>query len=88
MATSRIQAQAKQDLRLVRGSSREASLRLLAAERSEEVFPILLEEIVRLGFPRALILEVDFDSGEIKPTASLNCEKHTLQRFRTSLWDS
>jgi signal transduction histidine kinase len=88
MATSRIQAQGKPELKLVRGSSREASLRLLAAERSEEVFPILLEEIVHLGFPRALILEVDFDSGEIKPTASLNCEKHTLQRFRTSLWAS
>src|SRR5579862_8164121 len=88
MATSRIQAQGKPELKLVRGSSREASLRLLAAERSEEVFPILLEEVVHLGFPRALILEVDFDSGEIKPTASLNCEKHTLQRFRTSLWAS
>jgi signal transduction histidine kinase len=88
MASPRIPAQTKPELKLVRASSREASLRLLAAERSEEVFPILLEEIVHLGFPRALILEVDFDSGEIKPTASLNCEKQILERFRTSLWAS
>ncbi len=86
MATARIQA--KPELTVVQAGPREAILRLLAAERSEEVFPILLEEIVHLGFPRALMLEVDFDSGEIKPTASLNCDKQSLQRFRTSLWAS
>ena len=32
------------------------ALRLLSAERSEEIFPILLEEIIALGFPRALVL--------------------------------
>ena len=70
------------------GAAREAALRLLAAERSEEIFPILLEEIVNLGFSRALILEVDFESGEIKATASLNCDKEFLDRFQTSLWAS
>src|SRR6266404_5867746 len=69
-------------------SSESAALRLLSAERPEEIFPILLEEIVKLGFARALVLEVDFETGEIKPTASLNCDKAYLHRFRTSLWAS
>jgi len=53
-----------------RSSNESAALRLIAAERPEEIFPILLEEIVFLGFPRAAVLEVDFDSGEIKTAAS------------------
>src|SRR2546422_83178 len=69
-------------------SSESAALRLLSAERPEEIFPILLEEIVKLGFARALVLEVDFETGEIRPTASLNCDKAYLHRFRTSLWAS
>lgn len=88
MASPRIQAHAKPELMVVRGGAKEAPLRLLAAERSEEIFPILLEEIVHLGFPRALVLEVDFDTGEIKPAASLNCDKQYLQKFQTSLWAS
>jgi len=71
-----------------RSSSESAALRLLSAERSEEVFPILLEEIVFLGFPRALVLEADFDTGEVKPIASLNCDKVYLRKFTTSLWAS
>src|SRR5437764_10760601 len=72
-----------------RGRTKEsAALRILSAERTEEIFPILLEEIVNLGFPRALVLDVDFDTGEIKPTASLNCDKRELDRFYTSLWAS
>src|SRR6266536_2414485 len=69
-----------------RSSNESAALRLIAAERPEEILPILLEEIVHLGFPRAAVLEVDFDTGEIKPTASLNCDSAFLQKFRTSLW--
>src|SRR5690348_4751085 len=63
-----------------------AALRLLSAERSEEIFPILLEEVVKIGFPRALVLEVDFENGEVKATASLNCDKNEIERFHTSLW--
>jgi len=85
MASPRIQTQAKPELMVFRGGSREAASRLLAAERSKEIFPILLEEIVHLGFPRALVLEVDFDTGEIKASVSLNCEKEYLAKFRTSL---
>ena len=48
-----------------RSSNESAALRLIAAERPEEILPILLEEIVHLGFPRAAVLDVDFDTGEI-----------------------
>ena len=63
-----------------------AALRLLEAARSEEVLPILLEEILALGFPRALASEIDFDTGEIKPSVALNSSKQFKQRFTTSLW--
>src|SRR5919108_2959796 len=70
-------------------SSREsAAFRLLAAERPDEVLPILLEEIVGLGFPRALVLEVELETGEVEPGASLNCDKAFLKKFHTSLWAS
>jgi signal transduction histidine kinase len=71
-----------------RSSSESAALRLLSAERPEEILPILLEEIVFLGFPRAFVLDVDFETAEVRPTASLNCEKSFLQRFTTSFWAS
>lgn len=60
--------------------------RLLRVERSEEVFPVLLEEIVALGFPRALVARVNFESSDITPIASLNCPKALLQKFRSSLY--
>jgi signal transduction histidine kinase len=63
-----------------------AALRLLQAERSEEVYPILLEEIVALGFERTFIVAVDFETGEVLPSASLNCSKNYLERFRSSLF--
>ncbi|HJW98588.1 MAG TPA: ATP-binding protein [Terriglobales bacterium] len=63
-----------------------AALRLLQAERSEEVYPILLEEIVSLGFERTFIVAVDFETGEVLPSASLNCSKTYLERFRSSLF--
>jgi signal transduction histidine kinase len=61
---------------------------LLSADRPEEILPILLEEIVFLGFPKAMVLEVVFETGEVRPAASLNCERSLLQKFRTSLWAS
>src|SRR6476469_4758446 len=71
-----------------RSSSESAALRLTAAERPEEILPILLEEIVHLGFPSAVALELDFDTGQIKPSASLNCSPEFLEQFNTSLWAS
>lgn len=68
------------------GKRRRSALRLLGAERSEEIFPVLVEEIVALGHPRALITRVDFETSEIVPVASLNCSRSLLQKFRTSLF--
>ena len=48
-----------------------SSLRLLNAERSYDIFPILLEEIVKLGFARAFVLTADFETGEILPAAAI-----------------
>lgn len=69
--------------RMVRES---AALRLLSAERSDEIFPILLEEIVTSGFPRALVLQVNFETGELSTRAALNCSKGFQQQLSTSLW--
>ncbi len=71
-----------------RSSTESAALRLVAAERPEEILPILLEEIVFLGFPRAMVLDVEFETGEVRPTASLNCDRGLLQKLHTSLWAS
>src|SRR4051812_28411400 len=62
------------------------ALRLLEADRSEEIAPILLEEIIALGYDRAFILNVDFESGRVEPTEWLNCSKVYLDRFRGSLY--
>jgi signal transduction histidine kinase len=68
------------------GARDPVALRLLAAERPEEILPVLLEDIVHLGFPRAFILNLDFETGEIRPTASLNCDSLFLRKFHASLW--
>src|SRR3954468_8575964 len=63
-----------------------SSLRLLNAERSWDIFPILLEEIVKLGFGRAFVLTTDFETGEIVPAAAIKCSEAFLQKFKTSLY--
>jgi signal transduction histidine kinase len=63
-----------------------AALRLLEAERSEEIFPILLEEIVALGHHRAVVLNVDFDSGEITPSAALKWPRQQVSKFGNQIW--
>ncbi|MEO6119236.1 MAG: ATP-binding protein [Terriglobales bacterium] len=63
-----------------------AALRLLQAERSDEIYPILLEEIVRMGFPRALILSANFENGEISPGVAIRYPEKQLGRFHTSLF--
>ncbi|MCU1270522.1 MAG: sensor signal transduction histidine kinase [Acidobacteriaceae bacterium] len=87
MASSALRRK-RENFRDPRSSSESAALRLSAAERPEEILPILLEEIVHLGFPSALALELDFDTGQIKPSASLNCSPEFLGKFNTSLWAS
>ena len=49
------QMRMRSDLSEPAGKRRRSALRLLGAERSEEIFPVLVEEIVALGYPRALI---------------------------------
>lgn len=71
-----------------RSSEESAALRLIGAERPEEISPILLEEIVFLGFPRAAILNVNFDTAEIKAGNALNFDPASLQKLRASLWDA
>src|SRR5579885_2160130 len=71
-----------------RWSHESAALRLSAAERPEEVLPILLEEVIHLGFTSAAALELDFDTGQIKPAVSLNFTQQALKPFNTSLWAS
>lgn len=65
-----------------------SSLRLLNAERSYEILPILLEEIVKLGFARAFVLTADFETGEIVPSAAIKCSDSYLQKFKTSLYST
>jgi signal transduction histidine kinase len=73
-----------------RGSQprRPAVLRLLQAERSEEIFPLLLEEIIALGNARALVVDVNFDSGEVTPAAALKWPRQQMEKFTAALWMS
>lgn len=63
-----------------------AVVRLLQAGRSAEVFPLLLEEIVALGYPRAAVLNVNFDSGDVAPASTLNWPPQQMAKFTTALW--
>src|SRR5205085_885012 len=65
---------------------RRSVLRLLSAESSEEIYPVLLEEILALGFPRALIASADFESAVLRPVAVLNCPRAFQERFQQPLW--
>jgi signal transduction histidine kinase len=59
---------------------------LLQAERSEEIFPLLLEEIIALGYPRALVMDVNLDSGEVTPAAAMKWPQAQLEKFSSALW--
>jgi PAS domain S-box-containing protein len=67
---------------------RPAVLRMLEAERSEEILPLLLEEIIALGYSRALAVDVNFDSGEVTPAAAVRWPRQQLEKFTTALWTS
>src|SRR5215470_15636322 len=89
MATAELRFQPEQiNGRRANRQRRPAVLRLLEAERSEEIFPLLLEEIIALGFPRALAVDVNFDSGDITPAAALKWPRQQLEKFSTALWMS
>lgn len=89
MATAEIRFQPERvNGRRVTQPRRPAVLRLLQAERSEEIFPLLLEEIIALGNARALVVDVNFDSGEVTPAAALKWPRQQMERFTTALWMS
>src|SRR5579859_6223252 len=89
MATAEIRLQPERvNGRRAAQPRRPAVLRLLQAERSEEIFPLLLEEIIALGNPRALVVDVNFDSGEVTPAAALKWPRQQMEKFTTALWMS
>lgn len=67
---------------------RPAALRLLQAERSEEIFPLLLEEVIALGYPRAMVLDINFDTGDVTPAAALKWPRQQIPNFAAALWMS
>src|SRR5947208_5357595 len=87
MATAEVRFQPEQRLNGRRAPQRRpAVLRLFQAERSEEIFPLLLEEIIALGNPRALVVDVNFDSGEVSPAAALKWPHGQMEKFSSALW--
>jgi signal transduction histidine kinase len=87
MATAQLRLQPdRTNGRRMTSKRRPAALRLLEAERSEEIFPLLLEEIIALGYPRALAVDVNFDTGDITPAAALKWPRQQLEKFSTALW--
>lgn len=87
MATPHLQLQLAESAR--RGSLKtsgiSAALNLLEAERSENVYHVLLKEVIGLGYPRAFVAAVDFKTREIVPSIALNFPRNYLAGFRTSL---
>jgi len=45
-----------------------------------------LEEIVKLGFPRALVLSANFETGEVFPAGAIKCSEQFISKFRASLY--
>ena len=89
MATAELRFQPDRiNVRRATTPRRPAVLRLLEAERSEEIFPLLLEEIIALGYPRALAVDVNFDTGDIAPAAALKWPRQQLEKFSTAMWMS
>ena len=87
MATAEIRLQSvRMNGRRTAQPRRPAVLRLFQAERSEEIFPLLLEELIALGSPRALVVDVNLDSGEITPAAALKWPRAQMEKFTSALW--
>lgn len=60
-------------------------MRLLDAESSDEIFSLLLEEIIALGYPRAMVLEADFRSGSVLPCATLKWPQAQAEKLGATL---
>ena len=79
MATAKMHFQAQRRAQPVFQS--EPILRLLQTQRSEELLPVLVEEIVVRGYTRAAVLEASFDGRELKVAAALNWPLPQLERL-------
>src|SRR3954454_10068087 len=68
MATAASRAQILNTEKLDRRTaySRQPALRLLLAERSDDILPILRDELVRIPNQRAFVTELDFASGQVR----------------------
>jgi len=71
MATAKMQFQPPRRRRDA-AQNREAALRLLQVERSSEVLPVLLDDIIALGYARAAVLETRPNSHRVGTVASVN----------------
>ena len=85
MATAKVNLQPSRSGHAGR-KGRGAAFRLLQAERIKDVLPLLLEEIIALGYPCAAVLDVDFDSGDVQPAIALEWPQAQLHEFSTALW--
>lgn len=79
MATAKMHFQPQRRRRLI--SQGEPIFRLLQTQRSEELFPVLLEEIVARGYARAAALEASLDGRELKAVAALNWPLPQLEKL-------
>src|SRR6267154_5566201 len=87
MATAEVRIQPERvSGRRLSTQRRPAVLRLLQAERSEEIFPLLLEEVIALGYPRAMVMDVNLDSGEVMPAAAMKWPQAQMDKFTSALW--
>src|SRR5215472_634030 len=84
MATAKMHFQAPRRRRDA-GQNREAALRVVQVGRSGEVLPVLMQEIVALSYPRAVVVESHPESGEIVPVTTLNWPSPQLEKLTEAL---
>src|SRR5215831_3319708 len=84
MATAKMQFQPPRRRRDA-AQNREAALRVLQVERSAELLPVLLDEIVALGHARAAVLEIGPNSGEVAQVAAVNWPAADLEKRAEAL---
>jgi len=59
--------------------ARQPSLRSSWPSDRKKFLPILLDEIVRMGYARAFVASSNFESGQISVTAEINCPRQLHQ---------
>ncbi len=64
-----------------RPSTQSDPLRLLSADTPPNLLRVVVEEVVKLGFSRALVLDVDPHAEQPRLLASHKCDKRFLSQF-------